>query len=110
MKRCYFNAYAWSARVPLDPLFATAINLIQRKQADGGVGRVPGGPPHIYAESTLLLKTKWHWAISLHYRAGVISNPPENATATAFFTTTTLATIGSVRGATSTVSRIGCDP
>ena len=25
----YFNAYAWSARVPLDPLFAKAISLIQ---------------------------------------------------------------------------------
>jgi len=30
----------WSARVPLDPLF--------QKQADVGVGRGPGGPPHIF--------------------------------------------------------------
>jgi hypothetical protein len=28
----------WSARVPLDPFFA--------HQADEGVGRGPGGPPH----------------------------------------------------------------
>ena len=35
----------WSARVPLDPLFATNIT-VHPKQADGGVGRGPGGPPH----------------------------------------------------------------
>ena len=31
----------WSARVPLDPRFAQAT-----VQADEGVGRGPGGPPH----------------------------------------------------------------
>ena len=40
----------WSARVPLDPLFfqpnqAHAIP----EEADGGVGRGPGGPPHTEA-------------------------------------------------------------
>jgi hypothetical protein len=34
-----------SARVPLDPLFATKIPF-HPVQADGGVGRGPGGPPH----------------------------------------------------------------
>src|SRR5450631_4116049 len=38
--RRYFNAYAWSARVPLDPLPANSV------EADEGVGRGPGGPPH----------------------------------------------------------------
>jgi hypothetical protein len=36
----------WSARVPLDPLLAGAISFIYTKQADGGVGCGPGGPPH----------------------------------------------------------------
>jgi hypothetical protein len=36
----------WSARVPLDPLFANEISLIHAVQADGGVGCGPGGPPH----------------------------------------------------------------
>ena len=34
----------WSARVPLDPLPST-IDKYQQ-QADVGVGRGPGGPPH----------------------------------------------------------------
>ena len=33
-----------SARVPLDPLLAGA--KIDPAEADGGVGRGPGGPPH----------------------------------------------------------------
>ena len=36
----------WSARVPLDPLFANEISFIHAVQADGGVGCGPGGPPH----------------------------------------------------------------
>jgi hypothetical protein len=36
----------WSARVPLDPLFANEISFIHTAQADGGVGCGPGGPPH----------------------------------------------------------------
>ena len=34
----------WSARVPLDPLLAGEIDATQ---AGGGVGRGPGGPPHL---------------------------------------------------------------
>jgi hypothetical protein len=33
----------WSARVPLDPLFTNAINLIKTEQADEGVCCGPGG-------------------------------------------------------------------
>src|ERR1035437_10642319 len=36
----------WSARVPLDPLFAIEVSFIHAVQADGGVGCEPGGPPH----------------------------------------------------------------
>src|ERR1035437_6942448 len=36
----------WSARVPLDPLFAIEVSFIHAVQADGGVGCGPGGPPH----------------------------------------------------------------
>jgi ABC-type lipoprotein release transport system permease subunit len=45
----------WSARVPLDPLRA------QPGQADGGVGRGPGGPPH-------------HMCLSLQTDSAVISD------------------------------------
>jgi hypothetical protein len=34
----------WSARVPPDPLFG---RRLFRQQADDGVGRGPGGPPHL---------------------------------------------------------------
>jgi hypothetical protein len=34
----------WSARVPLDPLLAGL--MTNPTEADGGVGRGPGGPPH----------------------------------------------------------------
>src|SRR5450755_3513000 len=45
--RPYFNAYAWSTRVPLDPHAEQRDQpLAVWKQADGGVGRGPGGPPH----------------------------------------------------------------
>ena len=37
----------WSARVPLDPLFANGIKGMYAELADEGVGRGPGGPPHI---------------------------------------------------------------
>jgi hypothetical protein len=36
----------WSARVPLDPLFASDISFIYDARADEGVGCGPGGPPH----------------------------------------------------------------
>jgi hypothetical protein len=37
----------WSARVPLDPQPEQRHqHLAGREQADGGVGRGPGGPPH----------------------------------------------------------------
>src|SRR5436190_1187096 len=39
----YFNAYAWSARDPLVPLCEASAKC---QQADEGVGRGPGGPPH----------------------------------------------------------------
>ena len=34
----------WSARVPPDPLFGAHL---LHQQADEGVGRGPGGPPHL---------------------------------------------------------------
>jgi hypothetical protein len=40
------RADPWSARVPMDPLLADEISLAHAKQADGGVGCGPGGPPH----------------------------------------------------------------
>jgi hypothetical protein len=39
----YLNAYAWSGRVPLDPLLADEISFIQTTQA--GVRVVPSGDP-----------------------------------------------------------------
>ena len=36
----------WSARVPPDPLSPWNQNPARCEQADGGVGRGPGGPPH----------------------------------------------------------------
>ena len=45
----------WSARVPLDPILANEGTFTQRTgQADEGVGRGPGGPPHNpkYPEAT----------------------------------------------------------
>jgi hypothetical protein len=33
----YFNAYAWSARVPLDPLLAREISSLHAAKADAGV-------------------------------------------------------------------------
>jgi len=37
----------WSARVPLDPqLEQRCQHHAKREQADGVVGRGPGGPPH----------------------------------------------------------------
>jgi hypothetical protein len=51
----------WSERVPLDPLCANAINLIQTEQADEGVGCGPGGPPHQEPKLSGIGKTKWHW-------------------------------------------------
>jgi outer membrane protein len=36
----------WSARVPLNPLFATGINVLLRGQTGEGAGRGPVGPPH----------------------------------------------------------------
>ena len=35
----------WSARVPLDPFFATEISVICQ-EAGQGAGCGPGGPPH----------------------------------------------------------------
>jgi hypothetical protein len=52
---------AWSARVPLDPLFCNEINLIESQRADQGVGCGPGGPPHKLSERSGFRKTKWHW-------------------------------------------------
>jgi len=36
----------WSARVPLDPLYAKRENSPVTEKADEGVGRGPGGPPY----------------------------------------------------------------
>jgi hypothetical protein len=36
----------WSARVPLDPPSPLTQNSARSQQADEGVGRGPGGPPH----------------------------------------------------------------
>ena len=35
---------------------------MQKKQADEGVGRGPGGPPHNQCRLVGYVKTKWHWA------------------------------------------------
>ena len=59
----------WSARVPLDPPIVNVINIVRpTEQADEGVGRGPGGPPHN--------KTKWHWASACRARihAGIFAN------------------------------------
>src|SRR5688572_14412198 len=37
------------------------IRHLQRKQADEGVGRGPGGPPHNQCRLVGYGKTKWHW-------------------------------------------------
>src|SRR5580692_7268647 len=42
----------WSARVPLDPPFDPRIKF---QQADEGVGRGPGGPPHRTSSYLLFL-------------------------------------------------------
>ena len=45
--RQFVGRTPWSARVPLDPLPIKGISFVTANdQADGGVGRGPGGPPH----------------------------------------------------------------
>jgi hypothetical protein len=56
------GADPWSARVPPDPLFANRISRIQPGQADEGVGRGPGGPPHNYCGCSGLGKPL-HYAV-----------------------------------------------
>jgi len=44
-----------SARVPPEPLLLLKSDLSSPEQADGGVGRGPGGPPHSFAMASGLL-------------------------------------------------------
>ena len=46
-----------SARVPLDPLFATVINLIQTGRPASGAVRGPGVRPTIFADRPVMRKT-----------------------------------------------------
>ena|ERR1022692_4814798 len=46
-------AAPWSARVPLDPHPEHRLKL---QQADVGVGRGPGGPPHSYQTRVIVTK------------------------------------------------------
>ena len=53
----------WSARDALVPLPEQRYqHLAGLEQADEGVGRGPGGPPHPQGRMSITGKTKWHWA------------------------------------------------
>src|SRR5580765_595252 len=43
----------------------TAPTACKVREADGGVGRGPGGPPHELCRLSAMGKTKWHWALCL---------------------------------------------
>src|SRR5438309_8423918 len=56
----------WSARVPLDPLFATGSISSKREGRPGGRPRT-GGPPHNFCRPSGHGKNERHWADSLRY-------------------------------------------
>ncbi len=54
----------WSARdAPVPPPADWGRHDAECKQADEGVGRGPGGPPHDLCRIATGIQTKWHWAI-----------------------------------------------
>ena len=61
----------WSARVPLDPLFATGSISSKREGRPGGRPRT-GGPPHNFCRPSGHGKNERHWADSLRY---LVTNP-----------------------------------
>src|ERR1039458_5359922 len=55
----------------------------KRAQADGGVGREPGGPPHNQCRLCDTGKNEWHWVANLPHKpapsTAVLSDPQESS-------------------------------
>src|SRR6266704_3068502 len=62
---------SWSARVPLDPLFATGSISSKREGRPGGRPRT-GGPPHNFCRPSGHGKNERHWADSLRDEANAV--------------------------------------
>ncbi len=68
---------SWSARVPLDPLFATGSISSKREGRPGGRPRT-GGPPHNFCRPSGHGKNERHWAISLLWKFSPFLSGPRS--------------------------------
>src|ERR1019366_4813194 len=74
----------WSARDALVPrLKQLGQHHAKRAQADGGVGRGPGGPPHNQCRRCDTGENEWHWVANLPHKpapsTAVLSDPQKSS-------------------------------